>query len=171
MLAASDCQLARMAEALARLKKKRGANRGSVTRITTHVGEELEAEGGPDYAKLQQYKASLTEKLKILAALDDEILDLVEEDELDNEVEQADILRERIGLCIIGIDQARPHLGGAQLNRPLNVPTETPAGALLNDTPPTDENPTDELRLTRRRSMRLLRIRSRLITPPQGQQS
>ena len=38
--------------------------------------------------------------------MDDELIKMVAEEELDHEVEQADIIKERIGLCIMDIDQA-----------------------------------------------------------------
>ena len=48
----------------------------------------------------------LSGKLDILSKLDDELIEMVTEDELDHEVEQADIIKERIGLCIMDIDEA-----------------------------------------------------------------
>ncbi len=46
------------------------------------------------------------EKTDVLTKLDDEILALVEEDQMDTEVEQADEVRGKINLAIIGINDA-----------------------------------------------------------------
>ena len=53
-------------------------------------------------AKLRQAKQTLMEKLKTLADCDAQILELTSEDDLENEIEQADLTREKITLCIIG---------------------------------------------------------------------
>lgn len=94
------------AEALSRKKKVRAAHRGSVTRIIGQVRENLEGEDVPNLTKLRQQKLSLSGKVDVLSRLDDELIEMVEEEELDYEIEQADVIQERIGMCIMDIDQA-----------------------------------------------------------------
>ena len=52
-------------------------------------------------AELLQYKLSLEEKLSTLTRLDGEILDLVAEEEVEDEIEQADVFKERIHFVMI----------------------------------------------------------------------
>lgn len=52
-------------------------------------------------AKLRQAKQTLTEKLKTLADCDAQILELTGEDDPEGEIEQANLIREMITLCII----------------------------------------------------------------------
>ena len=93
-------------EGLARKWKVRAAHRGSVTRIVSQVYENLESGEALNLPRLRQQKSLLSGKLDVLSRLDDELIEMVAEDELDNEVEQADIIKEKIGLCIMDIDQA-----------------------------------------------------------------
>ena len=61
-----------------------------------------------------KYKLSLEEKLATLARLDEEILELVNEDELEGEIEQADVFKEKVQLVVIKLEQAiRPVTGTA----------------------------------------------------------
>ena len=87
-------------------KKKRGRRgRGSSTSCTlsqANVAIEASWETGVTNAilsKLTQCKSSLQDKLYILNRLD-EILDLVTEDEVENEIKQADIFNEKIRVMI-----------------------------------------------------------------------
>ena len=77
-----------------------------------------------------------------MAKLDEEMLDLTEEKDLEAEIEQADLVRERLTLCIIDIDEA---IGRAETisatprptTPPVDMPTAaTPVGALTPTTPP-----------------------------------
>ena len=68
------------------------------------VSDNIASHEGPSLLKLRQHKMTLAEKLEVLLRLDGEIIEVVEEDGLDEEVEQADVFRERIGLCILDID-------------------------------------------------------------------
>lgn len=52
-------------------------------------------------AKLRQTKQTLTEKLKTLANCDDQILELTAEDHLEGEIEQEDLTRKKITLCVM----------------------------------------------------------------------
>ena len=91
---------------LDRKRKVRAAHRGSVTRIVGQVYESLESGDALSVPRLRQQKSLLSGKLDILSKLGDELIEMVTEDELDHEVEQADIIKERIGLCIMDIDEA-----------------------------------------------------------------
>jgi len=61
--------------------------------------------GGLAMDKLQQLKLSLTEKLAKLQSLEEEILALVEDSAIDEEIEQADIFREKFPQTVCGIEQ------------------------------------------------------------------
>ena len=94
-----------MAEELARKRRVRGAHRGAVTKSMDKYYEAIEAKEKPTLSKLKQLKSSLSGKIEILTKLDDELIDLVAEDDLDKEVEEADAIRERIELTIMSIDE------------------------------------------------------------------
>ena len=83
-------------------------------------------------AKLWQQRQSIEGKVQILAKLDEEILDLVEEDGLEAEIEQADIVKEKLTLCIIDIDQA---IELAEARR-TGTDTPTPAAVIPPSTTP-----------------------------------
>lgn len=90
-----------MAEALAKKKRVRGGHRSSATRLIQQVNEavaagEGEAAAETDVARLRQLKLSLEEKLRTLTRMDEEIVDLVEDEAIPDEIEQADIFKERI---------------------------------------------------------------------------
>ena len=86
---------------LDRKRKVRVAHRGSMTRIIGQASESLESGDTLSVPRLRQQKSLLSEKLYVLSKLDDELIEMVAEEELDHEVEQADIIKERIGLCIM----------------------------------------------------------------------
>ena len=52
--------------------------------------------------RLRQQKSLPSEKLDVISKLDDELIKMVAEEELDHEVEQADIIKERIGPVYYG---------------------------------------------------------------------
>ena len=93
-------------DGLDRKRKVRAAHRGAVTRIMGQVRDNLDSPDGPNLRRLRQQKSTLSGKLDVLSKLDDELLDMVNEDDLEGEVEQADVIRERIGMCIMDIDDA-----------------------------------------------------------------
>jgi hypothetical protein len=80
-----------------------------VTRIVCQVYESLESGEALNLPRLRKQKSQLSGKLDVLSKLDDELIKMVAEDELDAEVEQADIIKEKIGLCNMDIDQALEH--------------------------------------------------------------
>ena len=76
-------------------KRIRAGHRGFVKRITSQAQEMLEGE--INVAKLTQYLTSLKDKLGIISTIDSEILVATEDqDDIANEIEQADITRELI---------------------------------------------------------------------------
>ena len=86
-----------------RTKRIRTAHRGAVTRLINQMDEALLT---ADVGRLKQLRQSLKNKIDILSKLDEELLLSVGEEELDYEIEQADIVRERAELAIIGLDEA-----------------------------------------------------------------
>ena len=106
-----------MAEGLAKKKRIRAGHRASATRTLTKVNEALTADTS-DESKLLQLKFTLEEKLDTLKLLDGEIIDLIEEDALATEIEQADDYKSDIYAALVKIDKAlklilsklRPHL-------------------------------------------------------------
>ena len=80
---------------LDRKRKVRVAHRGSVTRIIGQASESLESGDTLSVPRLRQQKSLLSEKLYVLSKLDDELIKMVAEEELDHEVEQADIIKRK----------------------------------------------------------------------------
>ena len=85
-----------MSEALVRKKKVRAGHRSSATRIMNQLEVDRATEDGPTLDRLQQYKLTLKEKLETLNTLDQEILALVEDSAIEDEIEQADVFKERL---------------------------------------------------------------------------
>ena len=99
-----------MAEALAKKKRIRGGHRASATRMVQLVSEMIAAfvhdpTSELNTRRLLQLKMSLGEKLGTLKRLDEEILDLVEEDDVADEIEQADAFKEKIYAATVDIDR------------------------------------------------------------------
>ena len=67
--------------------------------------------------KLKLLRNSQTDKLHILAKLDDELIELVSEEQLEAEGEESDLYREWVGLAIISLDDT---LKGELMVRPLS---------------------------------------------------
>ena len=87
-----------MAEALTRKRKVRAAHRASVTHMITQSKEMLDSGEELSAAKLKQKRQALEQKLELLLKLDAEIVEIIDEDVLDEEIEQADIIREKTEL-------------------------------------------------------------------------
>ena len=81
-------------EALPR-KKIRAGHRASATRLLNQTDAIL-ADAHPDSDRLALLKLSLTEKLETLKLLDSEIVELIPEEELVREIEQADEYKENV---------------------------------------------------------------------------
>ena len=92
------------AAAVDRKKRVRAAHRGQVTRIIGEVQGNLGSEGGPNVPKLRLQRKSLMDKKELLSRLDEELTDLVELDELEREIEQIDLVREKIEITVLDID-------------------------------------------------------------------
>ena len=92
LLAKACCR----SEALARTKKVRAGHRSSATRLIHQLEGEYEIEDGPMLDRLVQCKVSLNEKLDKLHELDDQILALVEDEDIESEIEQANQFNKRI---------------------------------------------------------------------------
>ena len=86
-----------MTEGLSRKKEVQGGHRSSTTRIISQIYETTESKDEVEVivTKLRQCKLALQEKLEIIKQLDDEILQLVDDEEVENEIEQADTFKER----------------------------------------------------------------------------
>ena len=99
-----------MAEELSRKRRQRGGRRSSATRIILSAIEVFVTGDVSQIAKhsvkLNQQRASLQQKQITLRQLDAEILALVGEDEIEAEIELADLVKENIQLAIANIDNA-----------------------------------------------------------------
>jgi len=124
----------KMAEELSRKRRTCGGNRSTATRIITSAIEVLASGDLSEIAnhavKLNQQKASLQEKRTILRQLDMEILALVDEEEIEAEIERADLVEENIQLAMANIDHAlssNANTNGVVANLPAqpNVPAST----------------------------------------------
>ena len=93
-----------MAEDLTRKKRIRGGHRTSVTKIIHQV--ETVLAGELDASKLSALKMTLTEKVKTLSTLDDEIANLLEDEgTLAEDIEQSDEYKQKIYAVIVSIDK------------------------------------------------------------------
>ena len=99
--------LHKMAEEFKRKAKIRGGHRASAKRIMTLAEESLTTfdPKNPDrVTKVKEQLATLKEKMKTLSEYDEAILNLIEEEEIPGEIEQADIFREKLQHCIVCIE-------------------------------------------------------------------
>jgi len=86
---------------LARKKRVRDTHRDSVSKIISLVEEAI---ASADACRLKQLRQSLSDKSSVLSKLDNELIELVEEEELEAKVEQADLIGEKISLAVISIE-------------------------------------------------------------------
>ena len=123
-----------MVEELSRKRRTRGGHRFTATRIITSAIKALAtgdlSEIAKHAVKLNQRKASLQEKRTILRQLNMGILALVNEEEMEAEIERADLVEENIQLAIANIDHAlssNANTNGVVANLPTqpNVPAST----------------------------------------------
>ena len=112
---------------LTRKRRVRAAHRGSVTRLTDKLDEILIS---GDARRLRQLKQSLTDKQHVLSKLDDELIELVNDEHLEEEVEAADLIRERIGLAIISLDDALESLSTRRTPREASSPSRSPLASV-----------------------------------------
>ncbi len=118
-----------MAEGLVKKKRLRAGHKASATRMLHQVDGLLTAPT-PDKSRLRTLNLSLQEKLETLKVLDGEVLDLVEEESLADEIEQADLFKEGIYAAMINIEKrcATP---------PTTGPVEPTSGLTRAETLPT----------------------------------
>ena len=97
-----------MSEGLVKKKKIRGGHRSSATRTISTIYETIESTVDREtvMTMLLQCKLTLKEKLETIKRYDDEILELVGDEEVENEIEQADIFKERVHRAIIDVTSA-----------------------------------------------------------------
>lgn len=88
---------------LMRKKRVRAGHRSSATKIVRKA-EELLAEDVPNTAQLMQIKLSLQEKLSTLKQLDAEIFDVIDEDSVVEEIEQADAYKEDLYAVMVRLE-------------------------------------------------------------------
>ena len=138
-----------MTEGLSRKKKVRGGHRSSTTRIISQIYETTESTDEVEVVvtKLRQCKLALQEKLEIIKQLDDEILQLVDDEEVESAIEQADTFKERVQRAMIDSSQALKTREGRVTITPSTplrdsssppiptVPTTTSVSTSLMDSP------------------------------------
>ena len=93
-----------MAQDLARKRRILGGHKASATKIITKVEESASAvdtEARRDKSALLQMKLSLNKKLETLKRLDSEVL---EDDKVVEEIEQADSFKEDIYGALVSLD-------------------------------------------------------------------
>jgi len=90
-------------ENLSRKKRVGGGHRASASHMIGQVREviELSTDRETVITRLKQYKRSLEEKLETIKQLDETILELVSDEEINDEIEQADVFRERVQMTIL----------------------------------------------------------------------
>ena len=131
-------------EQIVRKRKVRAGHKGSVTRIIAQVREMLDSEE-KDETKLTQQLQTLKEKREILSKIDLEILDsLADEQEIVDEITQADAFREGVDLTVIQIQSALKWLNVATntqhgIPEPQRSPRQLQAGP--NVSSPVHEDP------------------------------
>ena len=109
-------------------KNVHGGHRASATKMVKKA-EELLAQEVPNKSLLARMKLSLQEKLSTLKELDSEVVDLVKEEEVVNEIEQADAYKEDIYDAIAKLEQLS-----------LKTSTTAPAATVLPSRDPASES-------------------------------
>ena len=125
---------------LSRKKKVRAAHRASVTRMIGLAQEMLGDEAAPDPTKLKQKRDALAAKAELLKGLDAEIVGEIHEDELEGEVENADMIQERIELAILELNTAQT---GEESRPRVTSRTPTPSAEGRRGSPETHSDPPD----------------------------
>ena len=87
-----------------RKKRIRAGHRASAMKAIGWV-EDLLAPEKPNLDKLSQLKLMLSENLEMLKTLDVKILDMVKEDDLADEIEQADGFKEGVYAILVRIER------------------------------------------------------------------
>ena len=94
---------------LTKKRKVRGGHRSYVKKLVATTKELIAAYNGEEKIALEERKIALTEKLKTLKQLDNEILNLLsgdkdQEADIDTEIEEAETLRSEVQIVILMID-------------------------------------------------------------------
>lgn len=118
-----------MAEALAKRKRIRAGHRASATKTIRQI-EDILASEAPDKERLALLRLTLNEKFGTIKALDAEVIELVDDDSLDEEIEQADDYKESVFNALIRIDRI------AKASPRTSPLAETPP--IVRQTPPPD---------------------------------
>jgi len=85
--------------------------------------EELLTADSPDFAQLAKIRLSLQEKVSVLKQLDSEVVDLVKEEEIADEIEQADTYMEDVYDTMAKLDQLFSKSGCTPAPPPRSDPT------------------------------------------------
>ena len=93
-----------MTDPLAKKKRIRVGHKASATKTIHHIEEVLMSETS-DKARLSLLRLTLKERFETIKLLDVEIIDLIEDETLANEIEQADAYKETIFTSLVMIDE------------------------------------------------------------------
>ena len=88
-------------------RRVKAAHHRLVTKPSSQLKHVLDS---GDARQMKQLKQSLTNKPHILSRLDDKLIDLVPDKQLEEEVQQADFIKEEITLTIISLDDGMESL-------------------------------------------------------------
>ncbi|CAB4019970.1 PREDICTED: uncharacterized protein LOC107346460 [Paramuricea clavata] len=121
-------------EELKRKIRVRGGHRASAKRIIAAAEESLQVfdPNNPETViKVKQQLTTLKEKMKTLSVHDKELLSLVKEEEIENEIEQADIFKERLQHSIVSIEMALEKIANKTLAHGSTVSGTSPSSSNL----------------------------------------
>ena len=150
-------------ENLIRKRRVRGGHKASVSRTLTLVKEALQTPEA-NASKLKQYLRLLRDKLSIIETLESEILDLVAgEEEITEEIGQADIFRETVEVAIIDIEAALAI--DEQANRPTSPVTRERTPETRRETIVTEHDPQNNTEGTVQENQSPSRLRSTTSSP------
>ena len=92
-----------MPEGHTRKRKVRGGHRGSIKFTISELFELIQSTDEAELAipRLMQCKLALEEKLETVKLIDDQILELVPDEEVEDEIKQADIFKKKVQRAII----------------------------------------------------------------------
>ena len=113
-----------MAEALAKRKRIRAGHRAWATKTVRQI-EDILASETPDKEILVLLHLNLNEKLEAIKALDAEVIELVDDDFLADEIEQAYDYKESVLSALIRIDRiakASPRASSPTEAPPIEIP-------------------------------------------------
>ncbi|CAB3994025.1 Hypothetical predicted protein [Paramuricea clavata] len=135
------------AQELGRMKRVQNGHRTSTKRTISAANDLLtisvdeKSKLAPHVVKLTLYKKTLEDKIVVFQQQDNAILELVGDDDVELEIEQAAILRENMQSTILEIENTLTKI--TQSNESANIVIEnspTPSTAQSNSIPPTPQN-------------------------------